>query len=271
MSDEVRMLSDEGVKQFTEFVDAVRVDSTIQPPFHLLTDPNTSLAAPFQAKVSLRPADRPYSSAYELGEYLCDVVLAGASKRDISREHRLWNWLALYLFDELCPATEGKREPLETAAYVLTPDFKYTRYYRHLVRSAWVLVSVHGQFSKVLLTPSGKHASPVSIRTELQMQLSATQEFVESASVVRTAHALYYDVVADRLKPGSSSKGDGAPRRLVSVLNQFDLTYDLHASPPETLVALMPTEFDRFRPKIKGKIPARKNLPAFSDPMQPSG
>jgi hypothetical protein len=191
--------------------------------------------------------------------------LKAVSKREISREHRLWNWLALYLFDELCPQVGGKREPLETAAYVLTPDFKYTRYYRHLVRSAWVLVSVHGPFSKVLLTPSGKHSSPVSVRTDLQMQLSATQEFVESASVIRTAHALYYDVAEDRLKPGSSSKGDGAPRRLVSVLNQFDLTYDLHASPPETLVALMPSEFDRFRPKGKSKANGKKPSPAPGD------
>lgn len=253
MSELVRMLNDTGVEQFKQYVDGLKGDPTLAPPHHLLTDPSTSLPAPFSAMIERLPHGRPYRSAYELGDYLCEGVLQGISKPIISRDHRLWNWLALFFFDELCPATNGRRVPLETAAYVLSKGFTSMRYYRHLVRSAWVLVSVHGHYSKVLLTPGSNHATPVAVRTEVQMQLSATQAFVESASVIRTAYALYYDEANDRLKPGSSSKGDGAPRRLVSVLNQFDLTYDLHDSPPDTLVALLPAEFDRFRGKAKQK------------------
>jgi len=85
------------------------------------------------------------------------------------------------------------------------------------------------------------------------MQLSATQQFVESSNVVKAAYALYFDEKSDHLKAGSATKGDGAPRRLVSVLNQFDLTYDLHDAPTETLVALMPEEFDRFKNKQGSK------------------
>jgi hypothetical protein len=257
MSEPVRMLNDEGISQFEKYVDELRDEPTLPPPFHLLTSPATSVAAPFVASLAIQPLGRPYGSAYELGSYLCAQVFNDVSKPLISRDHGLWNWLALFLFDELCPSANGRRAPLETAAYVLSKDFKYTRYYRHLVRSAWVLVSVHGHFAKVLLTANSSQTSPVSVRTEMQMQLSATQEFVESKSVVETAYALYFDNAADRMKVGSSSKGAGAPRRLVTVLNQFDLTYDLHASPAATLVALLPTEFDRFRGKAK-PIPKRK-------------
>lgn len=258
MTEIVRMLNDEGIALFQQYIEQLRSNPTASPPFNLLKDPTTSIPAPFAASIELQPLGRPYQSAYELGEYLFKNVLKDLSKPIISREYRLWNWLALFLFDELCPLLDGQHAPLETAAYVLEKDFNYRRYYRHLVRSAWVLVSVHGSFSKVLLTPGTKHHStPVAVRTDIQMQLSATQEFVESGNVVQTAYALYYDVATDRLKAGSATKGDGAPRRLVSVLNQFDLTYDLHASPTETLVSLMPAEFDRFRGKQKSKAKAR--------------
>lgn len=254
MSDPVRLLNDEGIALFQKFVGQLRIDPTMSPPLHLLHNPTMSLDAPFSAEIELRQYGRDFQSAYELGEYLCSAVLVGIAKPAISREYRLWNWLALYLFDVLCPLVGGQRSALETAAYVFDKQFNYARYYRHLIRSAWVLVSVHGTFSKVLLTPGTKnHANPVAVRTDIQMQLSATQEFVESSNVVKTAYALYYDESTDRLKPGSATKGDGAPRRLVSVLNQFDLTYDLHASPAETILTLMPNEFDRFKGKKGGK------------------
>lgn len=219
-------------------------------PFNLLTDPSFSVEASFAAAIEHEPLGRPYKSAYELGHYLSTNVLKDLSKPVISRDYMLWNWLTLYLFDELCPLVNGQRAVLESAAYIFEKRFNYARYYRHLVRNAWILVKVHGAYSKVLLSPGTKaHLNPVAIRTDIQMQLSATQQFVESDSVVKTVYALYYDEASDRLKVGSATKGDGAPRRLVSVLNQFDLTYDLHAAPTETLFALMPKEFDRFKSK----------------------
>ena len=254
MTDAVRLLNDDGIALFQKFIGQLKVDPTASLPLHLLQDPSTSLDAPFAATIQNKPHGRNFQSAYELGEYLCSDVLSGVSKPAISRDYRLWNWLALYLFDVLCPIAGGQRAPLETAAYVFDKQFNYARYYRHLVRSAWVLVAVHGTYSKVLLTPGTRnHANPVAVRTDIQMQLSATQAFVESSNVVKTAYALYYDESTDRLKAGSATKGDGAPRRLVSVLNQFDLTYDLHASPAETILRLMPNEFDRFKGKHKGK------------------
>lgn len=250
MSDPVRRLNDEGISHFQKYLSALKDTPDAPVPFNLLTDPSFSADAAFTAAIEHEPHGRPYKSAYELGHYLSNNVLKDLSKPAISRDYTLWNWLTLYLFDELCPLINGRRELLEPAAYIFEKRFNYARYYRHLVRNAWILVKVHGAYSKVLLSPGAKsHANPVAIRTDLQMQLSATQQFVESDTVIKTAYALYYDETSDRLKVGSATKGGGAPRRLVSVLNQFDLTYDLHAAPTETLFALMPKEFDRFKSK----------------------
>lgn len=248
MTDAVRVLNDEGVRRFAAFLDQLRVDSKMPVPFSLLHDPATSEAAEFVATIERNPHGKAFESAYDLGDYLNGFVLADVPKSRISRNYRLWNWLSLYLFDQLCPEENGERSPKETAAYVLGRQMVYTRYYRHLVRSAWLAVNRHGRFAKVLLKPiSAKALAPVAVRTDIPMQLSATQAFVESLSVVRATYLLYYDEATDKVKKGAGGSGGGSPRRLVSILNQLDRTYDLHAAAAETIVELLPKEFDRFR------------------------
>ena len=254
MSDILRRLNKSGSEQFRQYVHLLRTDGSLPVPVNLLLDPGTSEDLPFNVQIDSRPSGAPFSSAYELGAYLCQNVFNGINKANISRDSGMWNWIALYLFDELCPATNGQRSPLETPAYVMPEDFNFQRYYRHLVRNPWVLVSVHGQISKVCLTAGDKHTNPMAVRNEIVMQLGATQEYVESSSVMATAYSLYYDAIADRHKAGASSKKEGGPRRLVAILGQFDLTYDLHASPADTLIGLLPKEFDRFRGKQKATL-----------------
>lgn len=244
---EIRRLNDAGISRFSSYVVSLAEDPTLDPPKEILFDDEWSEKAPFIAKIETQPFGRAFASAYELGDYLCSTVLISLQKSDLSNDYRLWNWLALYLFDELCPSIDGNRKPLEISAYILAKEYSYQRYYRHIVRSAWGLVAVHGDRSKVLLVPGTKHPVPVAVRAEPQMQISATQQFVESKNIVRLAYELYFDEKTDKLKAGSSAKDDGGPRRFVSVLNQFDLTYDLEDPPIDTLLQLLPKEFDRFK------------------------
>jgi len=145
----------------------------------------------------------------------------------------------------------------EPAAYFLDSRYSHQRYYRHIVRNAWHLVSVHGDRSKVLLTPgSTNNPVPVAVRTETQMQITATQAYAESEAVVSLAYRLYFDESRDRLKPGSSRKDKGGPRRLVAVLNQLDLTYDLGNIPVDELWKLLPSEFDAYKQDCTG-MPTR--------------
>jgi len=250
---EVRRLNDAGISRFANYVAALDEDPTLDPPKEMLFADEWSEKVPFVASIDAQPYGRAFASAYELGHYLCTTVLVSLSKSDIANDYRLWNWLALYLFDELCPSIGGHRKPLETSAYVLAKEYSYQRYYRHIVRSAWGLVAVHGDRSKVLLVPGTNHPVPVAVRAEPQMQISATQQFVESKNIVRLAYELYFDEKSDKLKAGSSAKDDGGPRRFVSVLNQFDLTYDLEDPPVATLLQLLPKEFDRFKNPANSK------------------
>jgi hypothetical protein len=46
--------------------------------------------------------------------------------------------------------------------------------------------------------------------------------------------------VLTRTRPGNL-------RRLIAVIDQFDLTYDLYATSPDDILTLLPPEFDRCR------------------------
>lgn len=253
MTDTVRMLNAHGVTLFEDYINAVKSDGTLPVPLTLLQDPRTSEAMSFSVQIDKQPYGRPFKSAFELGEYLSNTVFEGVPKASISHSSGMWNWIALYLLEELCPLKNGRRQPLETPAYVIGSAYDYQRYYRHLVRTPWVLFGAHGQLSKVLLTTAGKSLNPVAVRSELAMQIGATQGYVESPSVIGAAYDLYFDAAGGCLKFGSGSSGAGSPRRLVAMLNQFDLTYDLHASPASTIVALLPKEFEKFKGKTRAR------------------
>lgn len=81
---------------------------------------------------------------------------------------------------------------------------------------------------------------------ELEAQIAAYQELVTNPSVVELTTRLYYDPKTATTKAGAGGKGPGSPRRLVTVLNQFDLTWDLYAATADELVKLLSGEFKRF-------------------------
>lgn len=58
---------------------------------------------------------------------------------------------------------------------------------------------------------------------------------------------LYYDFVRDKPKPGATSRRvPGNLRRLIDVINQFDVTYDVYSMDAAELAALLPSEFRRW-------------------------
>jgi hypothetical protein len=79
-------------------------------------------------------------------------------------------------------------------------------------------------------------------------QLVARQELITNPVVVQVATSLYYDPATGTAKRGAGGKTGGSARRLASVLDQFDVTWDLFAMPWKDLMAKLPKEFSRFLP-----------------------
>lgn len=235
----VRILNEAGLQRFRDFIAAAKVDLSLSPPSEILEDGRFS--EPFSPEIDV--ARQEFENVYEFGVYL-NAVLSGCERREISRNHALWSWLALFFFDVIAkPDPSGNRKILQEAVYVLDKRFSFRLYYRHLVRTPWLAVRMYGEQAKVLLIASGS-----GTRTEVNEQIGAYPDLFGCKTVIEATYRLYFDIEAQKPKRGTSGKGEGTPRRLAAVVRQLQLTYDLNDCPVDELLRLLPKEFSRWLP-----------------------
>lgn len=232
-----RVLNEVGLQRFREYLAAAKIDPSLPAPRDILDDGKFS--EPFVPGVEVEFAQ--FDNAYEFGVYL-NAALADCEAREISRNHALWSWLALFFFDSIVrPNASGERRILQEAVYVLDKGFSFQRYYRHLVRTPWLAVRKHGEKAKVLLI-----AGAGGTRTEVGEQLGAYPDLFGCDNIIAAAYQMYFDKDTQKPKRGTSGKGGGTPRRLATVVRQLQLTYDLNDCPVEEFLGLLPKEFSKW-------------------------
>lgn len=244
MTDAIRRLTPAGVEVFRQFVQRAAAGESAPAPILLLTDPSYSEPATFDAVVD----KRVFATRYELGVYLVQA-LASVPVSKLSRDHGLWTWLALYWFDQLAPLrADGTRRLYRPETIILPEKPDYTRYYRHFIRTPWLAVQFHEDAARVLLMPPGQGKEPpLARRGELVEQLSSRQWIFGNRKIIRAAFEMYFDTAANRVRRGAGGSGGGSPRRLATIVDQLELTWDLQDCSPAQVIALLPTEFDRWR------------------------
>lgn len=233
---EVRRLTRKGRQKFADYLQEARSAPALDPPFELLTDETASETPDYSASVE----EVEFSSKRQAGEYLnrkLDSVDPGAIRRDPG----LWSWLALFYFDQVCPADEsGQRKVSKTEHYILVPD--WSRYYRHLLATPWEIVREYPDGARVLLSGN------VDTHGDFVEQLASRQEIITNEGLVETADHLYYDDEAERPKVGARSRNrPGNVRRLVEIKQQLDLTFDLYGMDALEILEVLPDEFDTWR------------------------
>ena len=229
---ELRTLNNKGIKEFEKYLHGGAIG---EPPFSLLNSSTCSKQIP--GANSIQTQD--FSNRFEFGKYL-NKLLDGLDSTAIAHDKGLWTWLALHFFDQLCPKdVDGQRKVFKSYAYVLSAEFRH--YYRHLVRTPYILFRDHGTNSRVLLM------APLHKRGELSEQIISRQNIIARKSIMEAVDTLYYDSERQTFKRGAAGRGKpGTVDRLVGVLQQFELTYDLHVMNGEQIVGLLPKEFDKF-------------------------
>lgn len=153
-----------------------------------------------------------------------------------------WSWMALWLFDLICPRIGERRKVLDDSRYLLrTGDFRKS--YRHLVAGPYLLYKAHADNPSPLrvLLAGAPHAPG-----EIYEQLASRKYLVSSAAVVETVQRLYFDPESRKPRRGAAGAGAGSARRFGEILQQFDKTFDLNSIGPGRLLELLPNEFDRF-------------------------
>lgn len=248
MTEPLRRLTDEGINLFRSYLERIRNGAKDEPPFDLLTNPVFS--EPVAGGITL-PDNLPedvLGDRFRFGFWLTDL-LAPLQQNTLPRDYRLWNWFSLRFFNQLCPAGgDGIRRPRREEAYVLDAEFSHTKYYRHLVRMAWMAVSLHGEYGKILLKPRSADGPPLAGSGEIVEQLASRQSLFGNARLIEGAYRLYFDEDEQRPRRGAGGSGAGSPRRLATIVQQLDLTYDLRNCTPEQFISLLPKEFNRWKP-----------------------
>lgn len=236
----LRSLTTEGIERFADYLSDARAGSHVEPPFSMLSDPYFTLDWPRDVDVDdvISFADR-----FNCAQYLDTLFVEAGPEAD--QDVGVWTWLSLLYFEQLCPKrADGGRKILEQARYMPVLN-NYRKYYRHLLYGPFVIYRAHRDApdrARVVLT------GPVHAPGEVAEQLLAGQERVTNRAVLEAASDLYLGRGKNVLKSGAAGKGPGSARRLVDYLNQLDRTYDLYQLSGAELLAMLPHEFDRFRP-----------------------
>ena len=244
----VSELTPEGIRHAREYLAALRAGEN--PPFPYLILAEALYARPITPAVYVQR--RAFANRREAGEYLSQQLVPLGLER-IADNAGLWSWLGMFYFMEVVNLNQSGNPYLgrnPDVAYVIDPEETgrgSRRYFAHRLMLSWEIYFRHGETAWYLLD------EPVNSMRQLADRLAGAPEMFRSVGVVELAHRLYADPHTRQLKSGVLAGGQnqrppGGIVRLLDVLNQLYMTYDVYGMTAEQLMELLPSEFDRWSP-----------------------
>ncbi len=229
----VRLLNPSGILKFEEYLES---GETGRVPYDLLNNHDYTEDVHGAGDVF----NDSVRSKFELAQHV-GAALPGPFS-EYNHQRGIWAWLALFFFDEICPSDPetGLRTIGETYRYI--PGLYWRHYYRHLIKTPVFLAGKYGDEARCIL---GKdpHKGGDFIET-----IASRQDLVTNQGVISAISRLYYDTKNKRAKKGATHRARaGSVRRLVTVLDQLELTYDLFAMDGDQILGLLPEEFDGWK------------------------
>lgn len=232
----IRFFNDEGIAEFERVVGEIRNGNLKRIPESLITDDQFSeTAEPLINIESIPNTEKSVLVPYLVG------ALNLRSNKGLYFNRGLWTWLSAFYFENVCPADgRGVRKVNESAFYILKDPKNHQKYYRHLLAYPCRLYSELGELSKMFLIGTFQK------RGEITEQFGAYQEIALNKGILEAATLMYWDEQNGKLKKGAAGKGAGSARRLVRIIRQYQLTYDLNSMSGKEIADLMPSEFSKW-------------------------
>ncbi len=235
--DSIRCLTQEGIAEFSRYLNALRDDGRIEPPQHLLTDKRFSSELSL-ALVTVEPLE--FKNRYEFARYL-DSIFNESGFAANADEFGMWEWLTLYFFDLVCPLNrDGIRRPGADARHLVNYRAKGLNH-RHLLRGPYILYrqyAHHGAEALGLLLNA-----PLSEYGLAATHIGERPRLLDSRGALIAANRLYFDESTGRPKSGYTDDETGV-RIFSRFVNNLDPNYDLTSISPDTIIALLPDEFN---------------------------
>lgn len=239
----VRILTVGGLAVFRKYLDGGPWADEPPPSWLLSNDEFSHALAP-----PMEIVPRKFRTKFEMGMEVCTA--AG--------EHRLptlwpmddlWASLSLAFCQSTFPVRDGKRFVGSPSRHLVTrvPGRLQDQGHRHLVKGAAVAVSRFGVEARVLM---GLPHEQTKIEEQI-MSRKRDMGLASSKELVRAAYQLYYDQDKNVVKRGAKSTGAGSIMRLIEVLSQLDVNFDVPSLEATEILALLPKEeFGKFLPSV---------------------
>ena len=250
VSQRVHELTPRGIKSAKAWLSALRSGSDIPFPSDILTA--ESYARPVHPEIYIDDID--IKTRRDAGRYLVRKLAPMGEARVIDNAY-LWSWLGMFYFNSLVRKdADGNINLGRTPdiAYVIDPDASGERWgesrrYANRLMLAYDIYRQHDENAWFMLEES------VSSLSRFTLRLASAPELFRSAGIVDLAHLLYADLKTRKLKEGTTGDSratapPGSLPRLIDVLAQLYMTYDVYGMTAEQLLAILPSEFDRFKP-----------------------
>jgi hypothetical protein len=240
----LRKLNERGVAAFREYLRGIRAGVEFQSnPALLFVDEYSSPVSP-----RIEISSRRFTRKFDAASYLAGV-LEPIEHPDLTADVGLWSWLALFYFDQLSPVgSDGKRRPREDYHYI--PGDPGRGHERHLLAGPYRLFRMHGEHARVLLHP-GVHQ-----HGRFLYDLGYRLDFITNRGLIEAIDRLYWNSRTRRPKRGAASDRAGSLRRLIAVLQQLELNYDLYGMSATEILALLPAEFEVWRGSVQSSLGA---------------
>ncbi len=233
----IRHFTGEGTEKFKEYIQELKTNpSATKPELNI-----APFSHEFKPRVEIDETKK-FTTRLELADYLFQsFAKAGIKRPSIIGNHGLWTWIAYLLFDQLTPTINERRKIREMARYVCSSD--YTDYYRHYIAATYDIFSLHGSQNSGLFL-----SSPPYIHNDFIEQLASRQAIISSKNLIALSHALYWDSQSLKTKRGATDRNkSGSLRRLLKIIGQFELTYDIYNMTIKGISDLLPTEFNGWK------------------------
>ena len=238
----------EGMQVAQRYLGAIRTGGWMPLPSGLLTD--HSYAEPLEPEA--RVEERSFRSRGEAGAYLADRLEPLGTDAIATNPH-LWSWIGMFYLEHMTQASLDKPSRpagFHELAYLIDPLSHDSRDHSHhrlkLAYDTWVQYGHRQEEAWFLLS------EPVNSFSQFTLRLTQSPEIFRSKGIVGLTHQLYADRDRGMLRSGAGGQSQasapaGSLPRLIGVLNQLQMNYDVYGMTPAQLLPLLPPEFDRFK------------------------
>ena len=232
----------EGMQVARNYLHGIRTGGWMPLPSGLLDDHTYSL--PVEPEVYVE--SRPFRNRREAGQYLAErLEPLGATQ--MADNAYLWSWLGMFYLEGMTENRTTRLSEYAEHAYLLDPNQQGQPSSRHRLKLAYEIWIHHGERAWFMLN------EPVVSLGHFTHRLASAIEIFRSEAIIDLAHLFYTDKSTGRLRNNilgteKASVPPGSLPRLIDVLNQLSMTYDVYGMTEEQLLRILPAEFDRFKP-----------------------